>query len=225
MSNRAKAYLLLLGDVFIILFTLSVVLWLRHPDLFSYDFLADHLIIFSGVFPFWLLMNFIEGLYSIQSFQLQNTSIVGSLMRSSIITLTLAVILSYFLPIELTGVTPKSVLILTGIIGLPYIYLWRLFFFAFFSDSIRRRKTIVLGKPETVDYVSGVINQKPYIGFNIIKTSLPIPDDAEVVVVERDVFGKEVYHEIFEKLERGVEVIDLAGFSEMISGKIPRGHQ
>jgi exopolysaccharide biosynthesis polyprenyl glycosylphosphotransferase len=221
MSNRAKALLLLLGDVLIILLTLTIVLWLRHPDRLNFEFIKDHLVLFSGVFPFWLLMIFIEGLYSIQSFQLQNTSIVGSLLRASFITMTITVVVTYFLPPDLIDVTPKSVLLLTAIIGLPYVYMWRLFFFNFFSASIRRRKTVVLGAPKMVDFVTSEINNRPFLGFNIIQTSLPIPNDAEVVVIERDTFGPEVYGELFQKLEKGVEIIDLAGFSEMISGKIP----
>lgn len=135
MSNRAKTILLLLVDALILVLSLSVVVYARRMGHPSDIYLAKHYNLFSLVFPFWILMYFIEGLYTLKTYNPANLPI--SLLRSTILSIFLSVMIIYVAPLKLQGITPKTNLVLVASLSLPLLYLWR----RFSSPSLREKKT------------------------------------------------------------------------------------
>src|SRR3989344_6417411 len=125
MSNRAKTLLLLLVDIGILFLSLTLVISLRHGNL------EEHYRLFGLIFPFWILMYFIEGLYTLRTYNPANLSI--SVLRGTVLSILVSFIFIYLFPIQGEGVTPKTNLILTGLFALVLIYGWRTSFFKFFS--------------------------------------------------------------------------------------------
>jgi lipopolysaccharide/colanic/teichoic acid biosynthesis glycosyltransferase len=212
MSNRAKTFLLLLVDLGILFLSLTLVISLRQGDL------ANHYSLFSAIFPFWILMYFIEGLYTLRTYNPANLPI--SIMRSMFLSVFVSIIFIYLFPIEGPGVTPKTNLVLIALFSLPLIYGWRKFFFNYFAGAKRQRETVLIGSAETLEMVAKEIERKPHLGYKIISTNSYIPPETKLIAIERNFADTELYHKIFSLLG-SVEIMDLAQFAEKVSGKIP----
>lgn len=212
MSNRAKTLLLLLVDIGILFLSLTLVISLRHGNL------SEHYQLFSLIFPFWILMYFIEGLYTLRTYNPANLSI--SVLRGTVLSILISFIFIYLFPIQGEGVTPKTNLIFTGLTTLALMYGWRTTFFKFFSRDRRLRETVLIGSNETLQMVTEEIERKPHLGYKIIATSGEIPPETKLIAIERNFANTELYQKIFSMLG-SVEVMDLAAFAEKISGKIP----
>lgn len=212
LSNRAKTFLLLLIDVGILFLALTIVIIFRGGDL------NEHYRLFGAIFPFWLLMFFIEGLYTLRTYNPANLPI--SVIRSIFLSVLISFIFIYLFPIQGEGVTPKTNLLLLGLSSLPILYGWRKLFFNFFSRDIRLRETVLIGSEETLKMVIEEIDSKPYLGYKIVSTASLIPESTKLIAIERNQANTELYQKIFSMLGT-VEIIDLAKFAERISGKIP----
>lgn len=212
MSNRSKAILLLIVDCALLFLALSAVVILRGKSL------EEHYALFAIIFPFWILMYFIEGLYTLRTYNPANLPI--SILRSTFIAVLISVIIIYLLPLKNLELTPKTNLVLVSILSIPLMYLWRRWFFNFFAKDRRLRETVLIGSPETLAMVQEEIQRKPHLGYKITSTDTNIPADTKLIAIERNYANQELYHKIFSMLG-SVEVIDLAQFAEKISGKIP----
>ncbi len=171
-------------------------------------------------------MYFIEGLYTLKTYNPANLQI--SILRSTILSVFVSVVIIYIVPFKLQGITPKTNLLLIASLSLPLIYFWRRFFFHFFAGDKRLRNTFILGSRETLYLVQHEINKKPHLGYKIIASCTSeehpvlIPQGVELIAVERNMTKEsELYQQIFSLLGSGVEVMDLAKFAEQVSGKIP----
>lgn len=225
MSNRAKALLLLFIDSVLLVTSLLLVLAVRKGGTLNTAFLIRHFNLFLYLFPLWILMYFIEGLYTLKTYNPANLQI--SLIRGTALSLVASFILIYLLPNDLTNVTPKTNLVLIAVAALPLLYTWRLSFFKYFSRERRLRNTFIVGSQETLDLVKYEIGKKPHLGYKIISSCTPeeaspiIPQNVQLIAIERQTSNHELYKSVFAKLGSGVEVMDLARFAEQVSGKIP----
>jgi lipopolysaccharide/colanic/teichoic acid biosynthesis glycosyltransferase len=211
MSNRAKALLLILVDILILYGALSIIVILRLGP----EALDKHFSLMSYLFPLWILMFFIEGIYTLRTFNPANMPI--SLMRGTFLAIVTMMLATYLTPTHLTVITPKTNLLLTALLALPLLYGWKRFFFSFFAKASRLRNTFLIGSNTTIEMVRLEIERKPHLGYRIQDT---INKDTELVAIERNV-DSEIYSQIFELLQAGIQVMDLARFAENISGKIP----
>jgi len=212
MSNRAKALLLFFIDIGILFLALTIAISIRSSEL------SQHYLLFCGIFPFWILMFFIEGLYTLRTYNPANLPI--SVIRSIFLSVLISIIIIYLLPQNGTDLTPKTNLVLTALIALPMMYVWRKCFFSFFARDRRLRETVLIGSEETLTMVKEEIENKPHLGYKIISTGNEIPSETKLIAIERNYVDKDLYQKIFSLLG-SVEIIDLAQFAEKISGKIP----
>ncbi len=225
MSNRSKTILLFFVDLFILMFSLTIVICVRKMGIPSPRYFLNHYQLFSMIFPFWLLMYFIEGLYTLKTYNPANLPI--SLMRSTLFGVITSFIIIYFL--QQDGLAPKTNLILLAFLSFPLMFWWRSFFFTYFSKDSRLRETLLIGSCETLELVNHEIKNKPHLGYKIIGTysdeqtdKLVIPPETGLIAIERNMTkDQDLYRRIFSLLGSGVEIIDLAKFAEQISGKIP----
>jgi exopolysaccharide biosynthesis polyprenyl glycosylphosphotransferase len=221
MSNRAKTLLLLLVDSLLFFLALTIIVILREEDL------DEHYRLFGAIFPIWLTMYFIEGLYTLRTYNPANLPI--SVIRSTVLSLAISFIFIYLFPIQGRDITPKTNLVLIALTSLATFYGWRKFFFKFFSKDTRLRETVLIGSADTLNMVEEEIKRKPHLGYKIIATlntdtgnSFTIPAETQLIAIERNnQKNAEIYQKTFALLGSGVEIMDLANFAEKISGKIP----
>lgn len=226
MSNRAKAILLLLVDITALFFALTLVLYVRHFGSLKFETLINHYQIFLYIFPFWILMYFIEGIYSLRTYNPLYLPV--SLLRGTVLSTLFSFIIFYSLPDKISAITPKTVLVLTGITAFPLLFFWRRFFFNFFSRVSRLRNTCVIGSEETTKVLKEEIQKKPYLGYKILSCfnandqKLEANEKIDLIAIERNLpKNTEIYQKVFSLLDSGIQIIDLARFTEHISGKIP----
>lgn len=224
MSNRAKTILLILVDALILFIAMAAVIVIRKSGNPSLAYLERHFSLFTILFPMWILMYFIEGLYTLKTYNPANLPI--SILRGTLLSLAVSVIVIYIIPPKL--LTPKTNLVLIATVAIPLLFAWRRFFFNYFGAASRLRSTVVIGSQDTIALVEEEIKRKPHLGYKIVGaytsdlTRVPDVRDVELIAIERNVTkNTDIYKEIFAMLGSGVEIIDLAKFAEKISGKIP----
>ncbi|MES2528865.1 MAG: sugar transferase [Bdellovibrionota bacterium] len=225
MSNRAKTVLLLIVDFLLLFLSMGIVIAIRKSGNIPPVYLERHLSLFSVLFPFWILMYFIEGLYTLKTY---NPGVLPiSIIRGTLLSVIVSFMVIYLLPGNV-GVSPKTNLVLIAFVLTPLMFLWRRFFFNYFGAANRLRNTIVIGSPDTIALVEDEIKRKPHLGYKILASYtsdlVTVPDmtNIELVAIERNVTkNPDLYKEVFAMLGSGVEIIDLAKFAESISGKIP----
>lgn len=226
MSNRQKAFLFMVLDLVILFGCMTLLFYVRPTGRVSFKYLLQHYKLFCYVFPFWILMYFIEGMYTLRTYNPANLPI--SLIRGTIFSVIISVVVIYLLPFRLEKITPKTNLILIAALALPLIYLVKKYLFNYFAHDRRLRGTLLIGSNETLHIVQEEIKRKPHLGYKIVgscnpdTSHLPLNSDVQLIAVERSVTkDRGLYSEIFKLLGSDVEIIDLAKFAERISGKIP----
>jgi exopolysaccharide biosynthesis polyprenyl glycosylphosphotransferase len=226
MSNRSKALLLLFVDIFILLAALFLVIYARRLGNPDPNYLLQHYELFSYIFPFWILMYFIEGLYTLKTYNPANLPV--SLLRGTAFSVVISIVITYLLHMQLEKITPKTNLVLVAVVSLPLLFWWRTSFFKYFSKEQRLRNTFIIGSQETINLVKHEISRKPYLGYRIVATCTAdesgpeIPKDVQLIAIERHMPREHaLYQKVFNLLGSGIEVMDLAKFAEQISGKIP----
>lgn len=226
MSNRLKAIILLLVDAFILMMILTIVVYVRKSGTPSDVYLIKHYRLFAILFPVWILVYFIEGLYTLKTY---NPALLPySIIRGTIFSALLSVFIIYLFPLNTEKITPKTNLLLIALLAVPLLYGWKMFFFRFFSKDSRLRGTVLIGSRETLSIVEEEISKKPHLGYKIIGSyetdleTLPTGPGIEIIAIERHLTKEGfLYRQAFNLLGSGTEIEDLASFAERISGKIP----
>lgn len=218
MSNRAKTLLLIVVELLILFVAMAITVFMRKKGMPTETYLLRHFDLFIYVFPIWNIFFFVEGLYSLRTYNPAGLPV--SLIRAIFLSTITSFIFFYFLPSTLAQITPKSNLIIIGGISFILLFAWRRAFYSFFSKISRSRRTVLLGSPETIALVTHEVERKPYLGFTIAKDIKP--EEADLVAIERSVIkDRDTLDKIFSLLGTNTEVMDLAKFAEKVSGKIP----
>lgn len=226
MSNRSKTILFVLIDILVLILCMSFVIFVRKGGDLRYTYFIKHIELFSYLFPLWIVMYSIEGLYSLRIYNPANLPI--SLIRGTFLSCILSVIIIYLLPANMEKVTPKTNLGLIAILAIPVLYFIKIKLLSFFAHDRRLRGTYLIGSPETLNIVEEEISRKPHLGYKVIgshkfgNSLKPLPSETQLIAVERNVVkDSDLYGEIFSLLGSNIEIVDLANFAERISGKIP----
>jgi exopolysaccharide biosynthesis polyprenyl glycosylphosphotransferase len=227
MSNRGKTILLLVVDTLILFLALSLVAFSRKDGIDADVFLKQHYSLFSFIFPVWILIYFIEGLYTLTTYNPANLSI--SILRSTFLSVLISLLLFYVIPNEYFLITPKITLLLTAVITIPLLHSWRKFFFLYYGLADQQQGTLLIGSISTLELAVDELVRKPHLGYRLVGTLTPeeavnyVPTaETKLVAIERNLKNSpELYKKYFSMLGSGIEVMDLAKFTEEISGKIP----
>lgn len=223
MSNSEKTVILLIVDAIILYIALALsLLPIEQNAHYGVHFQG-----FSYLLGIWILMYFTEGLYTLRTHNPAELPI--SLIRATSVAAVVSIGVMYFLPEVYQEVLPGTRLLVIALL-VPYMmFEWRHFFFSFLSSGSRLRNTLLIGSQETLDIANEEIQKKPYLGYKIMASVTPteaeeleIPKDIQFVAIERNTISdQQLYKKVFSLLGSGVEVVDLANFTEKISGKIP----
>jgi len=223
MSNSEKTVILLISDLTFIFIGMLLSLL---PITDTTD-IAGHAFAMTLVAPLWLLMYFTEGLYTLKTHNPADLPI--ALIRATASASFLSFVIMYFAPRDLHDLNSGSRLLVIGLI-VPYmIFESRRFFFSFLSTESRLRKTVLIGSLDTLNIAREEIAKKPYLGYRIIQEVDPsstknfdIPEGTQLIAIERNIIeDRALYQKVFNMLGSGIDIMDLARFTEKISGKIP----
>lgn len=223
MLIKSKSILFLLSDVLILLivYSLTSLALKTNGNELSMTALERGLYyVFSSLI---LLMFYIEGLYTIETFDPSKMPV--SLIRASALSLATSTLILWVLYF-VSEVRYPLFLYINSLI-LPYlIFMARTWVLDFLSQDEWSRRTVLIGPEESLELTHSQVTQRPFLGFRINKVFKSdefkidaLPENVDVIVIEKSLLE---HKELRTQLEKtGAEVIDIADFTEHVSGKTP----
>jgi len=217
MSNQSRSLFFFLCDLIILFLVFSltsfIITYTGHDNPMSGIEMAIY-----GIFSMLLLlMFFIEGIYTLETFEINQLPV--SLIRGSAFALMLSV--SIFSIISINSPVRSPMFLIINSLTLPYlIYVVRSKLFSHFSQEQYLRETILIGSSETLKMAQTEASRRPFLGFKIMNTFTP--DQLVMENFSASTYLLAVEKNLLHKFSHpGMEIIDIACFAEQVSGKIP----
>lgn len=230
MSNilNLRKLLLLIGDVFLLYLSLLITIFsgfFRLGRDFGWDIFWEHLFPFSVLYLFWLAIFYIFGLYELNTIRTKDAfyaKITGAVFAA------LAIGLSFFYLFQITGITPKTNLVLNILIFAVLLFIWRAIFLSLFSSRLIT-KIAVVGEQNQAQKLEQEINSRPYLGYKVIALEKDgdLPSQIkergiDMILVPPDlVFDSGLIGNLYQCLPTGVKFLDWTRAYEIITEKIP----
>ena len=243
---NAKKVSLLLGDALLLYVSLWLTLILRHWSQYSPQIFQEHLAPFSIVFAIWLVVFFINNLYSVQLTR-NDFKFYGYLIQNQIINTIIALIFFYLVPDKFTPINPQTVLIILVLIYTLLFLLWRRFFYWLTSNSRLRANILLIGLEKDAINLIREIEKKPQLGYQvkliINLDNLELPPDLNqieqlkdlinlgqqiqthkintVVTTTNPKYSAQISRYLFDTINLKLQYYNLPEFYEKITGKVP----
>ena len=160
--NKKEPILLGIGDILILAASLYITLALRYEMVPSSEVVSSHLLPFSIIFLYSLIVFYISGLYG-RVVGLARLSVPGTVIRAQIVNALLAIALFYFF--RDFDVTPKTNLFIYILLSTALLILWR---FGSYSVLSLRKKypAVVIGATTETDELVREMRDNPRIGLS-----------------------------------------------------------
>ena len=220
-----KKFILLLGDVILLYLSLAATVLLSFPGRFNFDIFSLHILPFSILYSFWIIIFYIFGLYDLHLIKTK-ISFLNRALGAIFVSLVLGGLFFYTLP--MFGISPKSNLLLDVLIFGVLFLIWRNFFYSLFSSFFVNRVAI-LGQGPQVELLKEEISKRPYLGYKLV--SIDSTGDFFLQVQKKNI-NTLIFTEDYESDPRllkslylstpaKVTFLDFTQAYEMITEKIP----
>lgn len=222
--NLRKSFLFF-GDIACLYLSFFITIFLGFWGDFRLHWILLHLIPFSILYFFWLIVFYVFGLYDLRTVK------AGPFLYTKIFSAILVCFgigIAFFYLIPLFGITPKTNLIL-NIVSLSVIFFaWRKIFSLFFSSRFLNRVTII-GEDSQIQELAKEIELRPYLGYKLItldqKQDLlrQIQDNKiDTIIVPSDIKdSSSLVKNLYQCLPAKVNFLDWTKAYEMVCGKVP----
>lgn len=183
-SYKKEPILLLLGDVFLLYFSLGLTLVIRYgsfPTLVEYTAIA---LPFSLLFLVWILVFFIAGLYEKHTVILK-TKLPKILVNAQIANTVIAIVFFYFIPFF--TITPKTILFIFLLIFTLGALGWRIYGYKQFGGRRKQKAMIIGGGAEGRELYDEVSTNTRY---NLALTSYIDLDTIQLEGLEKEIVEK-----------------------------------
>ncbi len=242
-TRQHKTFILFLGDILILYFSLFATLFVRYPHRFTYKLWQAHFYHFSVVYILWLIVFYFSGLYE-ADFLKQTFSFFKKFFQALAINVFVAIGFFYFVP----GISPKRNLLFVIIFAIILFYLWRRIFYSLSQAKILKEKIAFIGlNQEGLEMINYFLDN-PQLGYQVAFVLLPkkespflsklppqvkvyrglsqfnrllkkIPLDKAVIAMKPEtnpVLSKELYYS-----SSNIELVSFPNFYEDITKKVP----
>ncbi|OHB17222.1 MAG: hypothetical protein A2913_00195 [Parcubacteria group bacterium RIFCSPLOWO2_01_FULL_40_65] len=167
-----KRFFLFLGDILILYSSLYITLLIRYGTDFNQQ-ISIHLIPFSFLFIFWIIIFYIAGLYEL-NFAKNSPEFYSSLYTSIAISAAISVLFFYIIP-DIQIAPRRNLLIYIGVFfGL--ISLWRWLYNKVLGKTFKNN-TIIVGFNQLAYDLAKFLNRNPQYGYSL-KYALDISQQA-----------------------------------------------
>ncbi len=216
-TGKLRQILLIIGDLGVFYASLVITLTIRYQQLPNLQLQQEHLNSFSLVFLIWLVVFYINDLYSIRKLK-NNFEFNKKWGVVTLINFGLAIGVFYFLPFT-PGFTPKTnLLILSFIFGVAG-FIWRRFFNRILMTGEQEYKVLIIGESPVAQEIISHINHNPQLGYQL---KYSMDDEVNLIVVPTHIKkDSDAAKRIYQDLIRGIEVMDLTTFYSSIFLKVP----
>jgi len=233
LSRKTKIWVLLCGDILALYLSLCVAIAIRYQSAWRMAFWEYHLVPFTVIFPLWIAIFYIAGLYDLPHLR-NNIDFIKKLSLTLFVNALLTITIFYFVPYF--GIAPKTNLFLFilafGLCEIWWRRTWNIR--ASFRDGLNR--VLLLDDSPQAKEVVDELAKNPQIGYGInvwLKQGFENaqPDHLRTLVRDHEINLIIVPHHtknsheagrvFYDLLALGVEVIDLPSFYESIFRKVP----
>ena len=233
LGNKAKVFLLFVGDVAALYAGLFLTLLLRYGGGFWKQFLDAHAWPFTIIFIPWLLVFYVAGLYDLRRLR-NNLDFFKTLALSLVANALIAVSLFYF--VAALGIAPKTNLFIFIVIFAVIEIAWRRAFNRATGSGEAPNRVLLVGEGPTAAEVELSIAENPQLGYDIVAhlaedaaSRAPASLEAaardaraNVVVVPRELKRRDgLTRTLYELFGRGTTILDLETFYEIVMRKVP----
>jgi exopolysaccharide biosynthesis polyprenyl glycosylphosphotransferase len=153
--NKKEPIILAFGDIIVLIISLTITFGVRYFEVPSYAIFSQHIVPFSIIFVYSIVIYYIAGLYG-KRLAMVRGKIPGTILKSQIVGGLLAVTLFYFIPSF--NVTPKLNLLIYSVISSGLLIGWRFWTFSLLSKR-RRYRALVIGSGEEIMELSNEIDR------------------------------------------------------------------
>ncbi len=167
-----KHFFLFLGDVLVLYISLYLTLFFRYGADFGQQ-IPLHIIPFSLIFIFWLIVFYIASLYEL-NLSKNSPEFYSSLLTSIAISSSISVLFFYLIPN--IQIAPRRNLLIYMAIFTGLISLWRYLYNRILGKTFRNN-TIIVGFNQLAYDLAKFLNRNPQYGYNL-KYALDVSEQA-----------------------------------------------
>lgn len=167
-----KRFFLFLGDILTLYASLYLTLFLRYGTSFN-EQISLHLVPFSLLFIFWLLVFYVAGLYEL-NLSKNSPEFYSSLLTSIAISSAISVLFFYLIPD--VQIAPRRNLLIYIVVFTGLISLWRWLYNRTLGKTFRNN-TIIVGFNQLSYDLAKYLNRNPQYGYNL-RYALGVSEEA-----------------------------------------------
>ncbi len=228
-----KKIALLLNDIIVWYISLSLTLILRYGSESSAERIQNHLASFSILLLVWLVVFYVFGnLYKYE--EIPNPSALIKNLIKSIVTCEILSVLMFYAFTPLFGLTPKTNLILFGVIFFVLAFFTRRFLLQKFKSNAT--PIVIIGESALTSETTFYLEKNPQVGYKVLrhmhggeatienilelqkKNTVGIP----LVVIENELTKTPaILNLTYHLLPLHVKVIQFSDFYELLFSKVP----
>lgn len=232
--DQSKRVVLIVGDIAVLYLSLYLALVARYGEAFTRGIWDDHFLPFTVSFFMWLVIFYIAGLYERRA--AKNSYAFYSSVATTVATALIATIVLFYL-VPAFGITPKTNLIMMGVIFFVLFLLWRHCYNLLIRSPHLLHPTMFIGSNKEIQNVIELVIAHPQLGFQSAAT-VTHPHDAHelIALIQKHAIDTLVYAEyntlardgagnmskiLYALLPLGITIIDLPTFYARVTNKIP----
>ncbi len=232
--SKLKPLLAAFGDIAILYGALILTLLIRYGTADYAESFSVHLEPFSIIFIVWLLVFYLSDLYSNKFFKF-NLAAAQVFFIAIIINLVLSIVAFYAFE-SFFQLTPKTNLLIFGIIFGIFDCLWRLFLSRLFISGGWRKQILIIGNSPSIAAVAEYLKNNPQTGYHLnfwLKENLKeekfselvnsiIKNKIDLVIADTHIKKDSASAKlIYKLLPLEIQIMDFADFYESIFQKVP----
>ena len=235
MSNFKKI-VILAGDILLFYAALIVMLAIRYPQYSAFGkSFQNHLLPFSVILFFWLVIFFLTEVYSPRT--LQNRRVQFSSLSFAFFLSIIVSIIVFYLFQGLFELTPKTNLVLFAMIFFVLDYPWRIAIIKTYIAKGLQTKILAIGTSPNLSALSDYLRSNPQLGFLIahwekadalssVEALLKIIQEKKIdaIVIDENILEtdkSEMLRLAYHYYNYDITVNTSSDFFETIFGKIP----
>lgn len=155
---------LFLGDIVALYLSLLGTVFFGFWEKFDWGIVLEHLLPFSILYFFWLIIFYIFGLYDLGATRIR-VLLYPKILGAMVCGLGFGMIFFYLVPFS--GITPKTNLLANVFIFGILFLIWRNFFGSLFSSRFFNNIAILGKDQQKIDALAKEIAARPYLGYKL----------------------------------------------------------
>ncbi len=223
---RLKQSIVAFGDLSSYSIGLFLALMIRTLSLPSGDLIHKHLVLFGIVFFFWIIANFINGLYDVWK-DMNTARAYRRLAESAMIAFVLSIIFFYIVPEQ--TIAPKTILLLTFLIGYGLSCLWRFGCSQVIGSKTLQTNVLFVGSQEETQELVRILSHHLCHQYRVagvvdvldLERMIKAEKIDLVVIAPNLRTDSHAVNVLYRLLFLPIQIIDLTTFYERITGRIP----